>query len=181
MKRYAIVLTSLAPPPVPSRRRGPPLRRRPEQSDEWKPGTPGERAAVLALVQLRTLTGHIRSLFSDKFSALKGVLQSISDLEETLSEVEGAIQRGQLSVGSARLDDDEACAWLEDALGQLDGEAAFDGEDGTTDFALAMVEYWVYDVLRSQGFAFLSVLTGSIGPFEVIESFEQLEQVRYPY
>jgi hypothetical protein len=180
MKRFPIVLTSLAPPSsVPSRRKGPPVRPKPGASNEWKPGTPGERAAALASLQLRTVIAHIRKLFSDKFSALEGVLQSISELEKALTDVEKAIERGELSVGNARLDDDEAVSGLDHALEHL-GEAAFDGEDEATEFALAMVDYWIHDVLRSQGFAFLSVLTGSTGAFEVIESIEQLETVRYP-
>jgi hypothetical protein len=131
-------------------------------------------------MQLRTLIAHIRTLFSDKFSALKPVLQSIAELEVALSDVEGAIERGELSVGNARLEDDEAVSGLDQALEHLHGDAAFDGEDDATEFALAMVDYWIHDVLRSQGFAFLSVLTGSTGAFEVIESIEQLETVRYP-
>lgn len=141
---------------------------------------PGERAARLVLPQLRALITHIRMLLPEKYAELESPLQFVDEVEDALDGVELALDNEELFAGNAKPDEDDAYDDLVQVLDDCDGVADFGlDDDNAGEFAMAMVDYWIYDVLRKQCFDFVSVLDGSTPAFNVIDSFEHLRSVRY--
>lgn len=175
-----VMLDPLVPKLRPKDIQGPCLGRRRLQDTAVSVGNV-ERAYESAESCLRSMLGHVRALF-EGHAFLSFADEWLDGLESALDEIHALYRAGELPICRAA-PGDEYYDGLKYTLDSRPWESNLVSPLGADEekevFIYQTVDFWLGE-LRSQGFAFLSFLDGSVPAFDVLDSLDHASHVGYP-